>query len=97
MRLKKDTKSKILELHRGKFAVQKIKSLFFGNDYKKASKWASKWNNYEKSQAIFIIYSYQYRVNKVIIFKFIIGDIKTGSALGERHTFLQGKEIMKNI
>jgi hypothetical protein len=90
-------KAKILKVYKGKEAVQKIKNLFFGDDTKKASNWANNWNNYEKSQSIFIIYSYQKIKNKDIHFKFIIGDELDGSVLGERHTYKKGMEIMKNI
>lgn len=92
-----DKKAKILKVYKGKDALQKIKNLFFGDDTKKASKWASKWNNYEKSQSLFIIYSYQKTKNKDIHFKFIIGDEADGSVLGERHSYKKGMDIMNNI
>jgi len=92
-----DKKAKILKVYKGKYALHKIKNLFFDDDKKKASKWASKWNNYEKGQSLFIIYSYQKQKNKNIHFKFVIGDKDDGSVLGEKHRYDKGIELMKSI
>lgn len=92
-----DKKAKIFKIYKGRDALQKIKKLFFGDDIKEASKWTKKWNNYQKSKSIFIIYSYQKTKNKDIHFKFAIGDKADGSVLGQKYSYKKGMEIMKII
>ena len=94
---KKNKKINILKIYQGKNAVDRIKKLFFGTDVKKGKKWAKKWNNYEKSQSIMIIYERKKTSHKVIGFKFVIGTIDSGSVLGEEHNYKKGLEIIKTF
>jgi len=75
-------KTKIVSLFKGKHAIDRIKLLFFPDNDKKATTWAKRWTPAEKSQAIFIIYERTKKVNTIIGYQFVIGNLKTGSSLG---------------
>ena len=85
---------KIKKLVKGRVAVDSAKMLFFGNKRSKQSiNWAKRWNNYEKSQSIFVVYENK----KQLVFKFIIGTRSTGSSLGEKYPYATGLEVIKRI
>ena len=75
-------KTKIVSIFKGKQAIDRIKRLFFPDSDKKATTWAKRWAPAEKSQAILIIYERTKKVNTIIGYQFIIGNLKTGSSLG---------------
>ena len=88
---------KIKKLVKGRVALDAAKMLFFGNKRSKQSiKWAKRWNNYEKSQSIFVVYENK-KQKKQLVFKFIIGTRSTGSSLGEKHPYATGLEVIKRI
>ncbi len=94
---KGDPKINILEIYQGKKAVNCIKTLFFGENVTQATEWAKKWNSYEKSQSIMIIYESKKIKNTIIGFKFVIGTIDSGSVLGEKHKYEKGMEIIDSF
>lgn len=75
-------KTKIVSIFKGKQAVERIKPLFFPDSDKKATTWTKRWTTAEKSQAVLIIYERTKKVNTIIGYQFIIGNLKTGSSLG---------------
>jgi len=82
--------SKILKIYKGKTAVDGIKKLWleanlFDKMESEANKWAKKWNNYDKSQSLLIIYETRLPKRKfrpIMGYVFVIGDVETGSSLG---------------
>ena len=97
-RIEKDPKLTIMEIHCGANAVKKIKNLFFPNNKIKGTKWASKWNNYERSKSVLVIYSRKVIKNTYIQFKFIIGEGDNLSSLGEViKNYDDGIEVINNI
>ena len=62
-------------------AMNKIKQLFFPNNKKEADKWASRWTNNEKKNAVYV--TYFVKNNKRA--KFIIGEGKRLSVLGQKN------------
>ena len=97
-RIEKAPKLTIMETYYGANAVKKIKNLFFPNNKIEGIKWASKWNNYEKSKSVFVIYSRKVIKNTYIHFKFIIGEGDNLTSLGEvMKNYDDGIEIIKNI
>ena len=85
-------KINIKKIYKGSIALNKIKKLFFYENKKEANEWAQRWTPYEKSQCIFVIYTYKKRVNIDIVFKFIIGNKDSGSVLGEKYNYKKGIE-----
>ena len=96
-RIEKDPTLTIIDRYYGANAVKKIKNLLFPNNLKDASIWASKWNNYERSKSVLIIYSRKVIKNTYIHFKFIIGEGDNLSSLGEViKNYDNGIEIINN-
>jgi hypothetical protein len=92
--LTNDTNINIIKIYKGKSAVDKTKLLFFGEDKIEANEWSKQWSSYDKSQSMLVVYAYK---SKTIHFKFIIGDKKTGSALGEKYKYEEGLDLLKVI
>ena len=78
-------------------AVQKIKKIFFPKDPVGASKWARRWNNYEKSRSAFIIYSIKPRKYIYFRFMFIIGTGDRLSILGEKRNYKDGMNLFNTL
>ena len=97
-RIEKDPKLTIIETYYGANAVKKIKNLFFPNNKIEGFKWTNKWNNYEKSKSILVIYSIKIIKDTYIQFKFIIGEGDNLTSLGEvMKNYDDGMEIIKNL
>ena len=95
--IKNNKKISILNIYKGNIALKKIKKLFFGENKIEANKWSKSWSSYNKSQCIFVVYTYKKSVNLDICFKFIIGDKKTGSILGEKYNYNKGMEKIQYL
>ena len=91
--VKANKKVTILNEEQGKFAVAKGKKLFWGKEKELASRWAKKWNNYQKSRSLFLIYANK----KKMYFKFLIGNIKHGFNIGEEFSLKKGMTILEEI
>lgn len=73
----------VLKTFKGRAALNKAVDTFFNTD----KEWASQWSSKDVTQSAFIVYERMKRTRKYIGFKFVIGDIDTGSVLGEEHLY----------
>lgn len=90
--LKKITEGKtIKDKYYGIRAMNKIKQLFFPNNKKEADKWSNRWTNDEKKNSVYVTYF----VKKNKHAKFIIGEGKRLSVLGEKN-LNKKKTLRKN-
>lgn len=96
-RLKNDKRINIVEIHKGAIGLKKVKKMFFKEDIEAANKWAKTWSSYNKSQSIFVVYTYKKRVNMDMHFKFVIGDMESGSVLGEKYNYEIGLEKLSQL
>ena len=91
--LKKITEGKtIKDKYYGIQAMNKIKQLFFPNNKKEADKWANRWTDDEKKKAVYVTYF----VKKNKHAKFIIGEGKRLSVLGQKN-INKIKTLRKNM
>ena len=91
-KLKQDPKVDIFHIYKGITAVNKVKRMEFTNP-EEADKWVSQWTSAEKKSSCVIIYSELKRVNKIIRYKFFIGD----SALGSKFTYAAGMKLLSTF
>jgi len=75
---------KIKNKYYGLNALKKIKELFFPNNKKEADKWAKRWTLNEKKNSVYVEYLVKKRVHTYLYTRFIIGEGKRRSVLGER-------------
>ena len=91
--LKKITEGKtIKDKYYGIKAMNKIKQLFFRNNKKEADKWENHWTDDEKKSCVYV--TYFVKNNKHT--KFIIGEGKRLSVLGQKN-INKIKTLKKNI
>lgn len=90
--LEKITEGKtIKDKYYGIQALNKIKKLFFPNNKKEADKWSNRWTNDEKKKSVYVTYV----VKKNKHAKFIIGEGKRLSVLGQKN-LNKKKTLRKN-
>ena len=76
---------KIKDKYYGIKALDKIKKLFFPNNEARADKWAKRWTSDEKKNAVYVTYFVKKRKHIYLYAKFIIGEGKRRSILGQRN------------
>ena len=76
---------KIKDRFQGLKAVNKMGCLFYPSDKIKARKWASRWNDVERKNAVYVTYYVKKRTNTYLYTVFIIGEGKRLSVLGQRN------------
>lgn len=76
---------KIKDKYYGLKALDKIKNLFFPNNKIEADKWAKRWTSDEKNKSVYVTYFVKKRNHTYLYAKFIIGEGKRRSVLGQRN------------
>ena len=96
-RLLNDHRVTIFKIYKGKEALNKIKELFFKDDKIGAEKWSlnTELSSYEKSQGIFVIFSYNTPKRKSMHFIYVVGKPFSGSILGEKWDYDKGMKQLK--
>ena len=87
---------KIKDKYYGLKALDKIKNLFFPNNKIEADKWANRWTSDEKKKSVYVTYFVKKRNHTYLYAKFIIGEGKKRSVLGQRNINKTKKKSRKS-
>ena len=79
------SKYKIKNKYYGLKALDKIKNLFFPNNKIEADKWKKQWTSDEIKNSVYVVYFVKKQTHTYLYAKFIIGEGKRRSVLGQRN------------